>query len=227
MILNKQPDAVVLYTTVGDWCWMEGVPPSGKDMIFTMLNASDARRALEYIHMASRHHDGPQCTIKGSIGPSQSEETSDNDRFPTLIVVSSLGGSFAALFILTIAIGVIRALIHPDRYGPRGGQSPQSPSQGVTQAILDTFPIIRFRNGQGQTHMSCDDIELQPNTKPNPETANALSGSPRKCQYFACSICTEDFVIPEDVRVLPCNHMFHPACIDPWLLCKSATCPLW
>ncbi|KAJ4184064.1 hypothetical protein NW759_017044 [Fusarium solani] len=179
---------------------MEGVPPSGKDMILTMLNASDARRALEYIHRASDHPGSLQCTIKGSIGPSQSDETSDNDRFPTVIVVSSVGGGFAALFVLTIAIGVIRALIHPEQYGPRGGQSPQSRTQGVTQAMLDTFPIIRFRNGQDQTHKTSDDIELQPSTKPNTETANALSGSPRKCQYLACSICTEDFVIPEDIR---------------------------
>jgi len=42
-----------------------------------------------------------------------------------------------------------------------------------------------------------------------------------------CSICTEDFNKGEDVRVLPCNHQYHPACIDPWLLNVSGTCPLW
>ena len=42
-----------------------------------------------------------------------------------------------------------------------------------------------------------------------------------------CSICTEDFQVGEDVRVLPCNHQYHPACIDPWLLNVSGTCPLW
>jgi len=41
-----------------------------------------------------------------------------------------------------------------------------------------------------------------------------------------CSICTEDFTIGEEVRVLPCNHKFHPACVDPWLLNVSGTCPL-
>lgn len=41
-----------------------------------------------------------------------------------------------------------------------------------------------------------------------------------------CSICTDDFEIGQDQRVLPCNHKFHPACIDPWLLNVSGTCPL-
>ncbi len=44
---------------------------------------------------------------------------------------------------------------------------------------------------------------------------------------LGCSICTEDFVKGEDVRVLPCNHKYHPECIDPWLLNVSGTCPLW
>jgi len=43
---------------------------------------------------------------------------------------------------------------------------------------------------------------------------------------LGCSICTEDFHLGEDVRVLPCNHKYHPACIDPWLLNVSGTCPL-
>lgn len=41
-----------------------------------------------------------------------------------------------------------------------------------------------------------------------------------------CSICTDEFELGEDIRLLPCNHMFHPACVDPWLLDISGTCPL-
>ncbi|KAH6848360.1 hypothetical protein B0I37DRAFT_162406 [Chaetomium sp. MPI-CAGE-AT-0009] len=44
--------------------------------------------------------------------------------------------------------------------------------------------------------------------------------------HLGCSICTEDFTLGEDVRVLPCNHKFHPPCIDPWLVNISGTCPL-
>ena len=44
---------------------------------------------------------------------------------------------------------------------------------------------------------------------------------------LACSVCTDDFVKGQDIRVLPCKHKFHPECIDPWLLNVSGTCPLW
>lgn len=46
-------------------------------------------------------------------------------------------------------------------------------------------------------------------------------------EHLGCTICTEDFTVGEDVRVLPCDHKFHPACIDPWLVNVSGTCPLW
>lgn len=46
-------------------------------------------------------------------------------------------------------------------------------------------------------------------------------------EHLGCSICTEDFVVGQDVRVLPCDHKFHPQCIDPWLVNVSGTCPLW
>lgn len=45
-------------------------------------------------------------------------------------------------------------------------------------------------------------------------------------ENLGCSICTEDFAVGEDLRVLPCDHRYHPACIDPWLLNVSGTCPL-
>lgn len=45
-------------------------------------------------------------------------------------------------------------------------------------------------------------------------------------ENLGCSICTEDFEKGQDIRVLPCNHKFHPDCVDPWLLNVSGTCPL-
>jgi hypothetical protein len=40
-----------------------------------------------------------------------------------------------------------------------------------------------------------------------------------------CSICTEEFGENDQWKqLLPCNHIFHPACIDQWLL-NNNTCP--
>ncbi|KAJ6789026.1 hypothetical protein PWT90_09916 [Aphanocladium album] len=57
------------------------------------------------------------------------------------------------------------------------------------------------------------------------ESARA-SSSEHGEEHLGCSICTEDFTVGEDVRVLPCNHQFHPGCVDPWLVNVSGTCPL-
>jgi Ring finger domain len=43
----------------------------------------------------------------------------------------------------------------------------------------------------------------------------------------SCSICTEYFLDRENVRILPCAHIYHQPCIDSWLLNFSGTCPLW
>lgn len=56
------------------------------------------------------------------------------------------------------------------------------------------------------------------NAEQNPEA--------KQPDYLGCSICTEDFEPGQDQRVLPCDHRFHPACVDPWLLNVSGTCPL-
>lgn len=57
--------------------------------------------------------------------------------------------------------------------------------------------------------------------------AASVNSKEETADTLGCSICTEDFTKGEDVRVLPCNHKYHPACIDPWLLNVSGTCPLW
>ncbi|KAI1825708.1 hypothetical protein F4861DRAFT_162473 [Xylaria intraflava] len=66
-------------------------------------------------------------------------------------------------------------------------------------------------------------------TAPIPAISTPQEGgddSQSKDDHLGCSICTEDFTVGEDVRVLPCDHKFHPACVDPWLVNVSGTCPL-
>lgn len=46
------------------------------------------------------------------------------------------------------------------------------------------------------------------------------------CRYDTCSICLEDYVEGERLRVLPCKHTYHTKCIDPWLTRGKRNCPL-
>lgn len=46
-----------------------------------------------------------------------------------------------------------------------------------------------------------------------------------------CSICCEDYVSEDVVRVLPCSHRYHLECIDKWFLSstdrtKEPACPM-
>ncbi|CAL8237995.1 unnamed protein product [Merluccius merluccius] len=40
-----------------------------------------------------------------------------------------------------------------------------------------------------------------------------------------CAVCIEGYRPNEVVRVLPCRHVFHKSCVDPWLL-DHRTCPM-
>lgn len=39
-----------------------------------------------------------------------------------------------------------------------------------------------------------------------------------------CVICMMDFEYSDPIRFLPCLHIYHVDCIDPWLM-RSFTCP--
>lgn len=71
--------------------------------------------------------------------------------------------------------------------------------------------------------------QTEPGSAPATRTEGVAGGaeSTSRPAETSCSICTEDFSTGEDIRLLPCEHTYHPACIDPWLLNVSGTCPLW
>lgn len=59
-----------------------------------------------------------------------------------------------------------------------------------------------------------------------PEVSHKSSGSLAVQDDDQCCICLERFEDGEIVKVLPpCNHFYHPRCVDKWLT-AHATCPL-
>lgn len=80
----------------------------------------------------------------------------------------------------------------------------------------------------GESKPAATAVEVESGMGPaQAESIKSGQEAAKKEGELGCSICTEDFTTGEDVRVLPCHHKYHPACIDPWLLNVSGTCPLW
>jgi hypothetical protein len=81
-----------------------------------------------------------------------------------------------------------------------------------------------------QEKTSFNDIETQIPTPKILPTRFKIEDNPQPSSNkgpASCSICTEDFLHGENIRLLPCTHIYHRRCIDPWLLDFAGTCPLW
>ncbi|KAJ1651218.1 hypothetical protein IWQ61_008164 [Dispira simplex] len=52
-------------------------------------------------------------------------------------------------------------------------------------------------------------------------TAKKLPNEPEEC-----AICLEDYMDEDEIRILPCYHQFHTACVDIWLTTRKRCCPI-
>lgn len=108
--------------------------------------------------------------------------------------------------------------------GPPADTLPDRPAQSHLSTIREEPETPRRNAGPQLTATGEEQQGIGPDAQgANGDNEASSSGD----SDLSCSICTEDFTVGEDVRVLPCNHKFHPACVDPWLINVSGTCPLW
>lgn len=89
-----------------------------------------------------------------------------------------------------------------------GAMGPRRRNQGANRSTINELPTRKF---------------VIPEQKNEESKNDEKSGSGDKQK--SCCICMEDFKDAEDVRTLPCLHIFHTNCIDSWLV-RSRTCPI-
>ncbi|KAI5460688.1 hypothetical protein BGZ63DRAFT_387628 [Mariannaea sp. PMI_226] len=120
--------------------------------------------------------------------------------------------------------------------------------RGLGLQAIQRIPIVRYRKQASQADEAPSETQHPPFTLGN-NTVNLLSdrwqiastrdnhrlisiGSKSQKPSLvdvrpSCCICTEEIVEGVKIRILPCGHIFHPPCIDPWLIDQASTCPLW
>jgi len=69
---------------------------------------------------------------------------------------------------------------------------------------------------------------------PLPATEAVINGLPRitfdeetleKSPYKDCPVCKDDFAVGDEVMRIPCGHVCHPDCLQPWLRINGS-CPV-
>ncbi|ETM97268.1 hypothetical protein PPTG_20392 [Phytophthora nicotianae INRA-310] len=83
--------------------------------------------------------------------------------------------------------------------------------RGVTKERLDQLRITKYNRAERNPE--------SPTALPSPTSVGSTENED------ICPICLIDFEDGEDVRNLPCKHIFHVACIDEWLK-RNTSCPM-
>jgi hypothetical protein len=104
----------------------------------------------------------------------------------------------------------------------------QGRPEDIDGAILESIPVVKCSIKEGRPEFGVS-AHSESATSRN---ARSRESEEAECpisngRHSNCSVCMESFAEGQDVRVLPCDHIYHQGCIDPWLLNFDKSCPLW
>ncbi|GAB2275589.1 hypothetical protein Dimus_010349 [Dionaea muscipula] len=92
-------------------------------------------------------------------------------------------------------------------------------TRGATSESINALPTYKFKLKKSRTGDGTAAGELG-NVAVGTEKERAISG-----EDAVCCICLAKYVNNDELRELPCTHLFHKECVDKWLKI-NALCPL-
>nr|XP_046175670.1 RING finger protein 150 [Oncorhynchus gorbuscha] len=96
----------------------------------------------------------------------------------------------------------------------------------ISLAWLVFYYIQRFRyvNARDRYQRRLGDAAKKAISKLQVRTIRKGDGE-TESDFDNCAVCIEGYKPNDVVRILPCRHLFHKNCVDPWLL-DHRTCPM-
>ncbi|KAI0779339.1 hypothetical protein C8Q74DRAFT_1446931 [Fomes fomentarius] len=132
---------------------------SSHDIQYSIVNRTVPETGYLFATLKASNATDPNngTTIGGTTPSAEGTQGGSNPQNSTntslaMIILYAITGCVSALFCIVIISGAIRAVRHPERYGPRSAEAfggpgtfgHQSRARGLTRAILDTFPVVKF-----------------------------------------------------------------------------------
>ena len=110
------------------------------------------------------------------------------------------------------------------RYALHPGGRPEEPKRLLDERLLARLQSFSFRKPKAAAAVAAGGDVEAPSPPPAVDASKASGKEDDDAADRACLICTEP-LWTERVVALPCGHIFHRACIVPWLRDHDATCP--
>jgi len=119
---------------------------------------------------------------------------------------------------------------------PEGGESTTRLSSTDAEPLSATAEPLSLLQTTAERHPKQRDmLRVSQSEEEEAQNNTAQEGgaddieAPPFTDYYGgenCVICLCDFEAGELITVLPCGHGYHKECIEPWLISKSALCPI-
>merc|ERR1719401_120073 len=93
----------------------------------------------------------------------------------------------------------------------------------VQQRLLQRLMLQRA--AQRRRTQAATQVALHTNTAAITHRNSQSDEGESESQQRQCSVCLEQFQEGEELRLLPCFHKYHRACIDQWFQ-NSPACPM-